>query len=79
VAVANVDSFVIMKKAAYWVVTLCGSCKNWKNVSSPSSGYKKSAIEEMLYQLAIRLNHSGGDTFLQNIGSYKTHMTPHPR
>jgi hypothetical protein len=63
-----------MKNAVSWNVTPCGSCEN-------------PYFEGMYY-----LHHQGekkqknsfhsdyrGDTFLQNVGSYKNHAGSHPR
>jgi hypothetical protein len=64
-----------MKNVVAWNVTRCGSCKNRRFVGMYRLHHP---VEEN--ELADSFHRDeGGNTFLRNVGYYKSHVASHPR
>jgi hypothetical protein len=74
----------VAMKNVFWNVSQCGSCRNGRF----GGAYRLHLLRSVLESLAIANvfwfidcfhPEDGGDTFLQNVGSYENHTATHPR
>jgi hypothetical protein len=67
----SLQNKMLLKNTVFWNVTPCGSCKD--------RGFEAVVTANVVPSSPILVTYDGGDMFLRNIGSYKTHTASHLR
>jgi hypothetical protein len=71
-----------MKNVVFWDVAPCGSCRNrcfggkYRLYNQGEENQQRSVLRLLVTANVVRSHpDNGGDTFLRNVGSYRTHTT----
>jgi succinylglutamate desuccinylase len=75
-----------MKNASLWDATLCGSCMNrcfggtyqLHHQSDKNRRARNNVSGNYQLKHAAKISDYGGDMFLRNVSSYKSHTAQHP-